>query len=43
MVLSFRFARLAVRHSVRKTLFPQMLETSVIGRKLTMEILDCIP
>jgi hypothetical protein len=43
VVLSLRFTRLTVRHSVRESLFPQMLKASIIGRELTVEILDCVP
>jgi hypothetical protein len=43
MVLALRFARLAVRDSIGKTLFPEMLKASIIGRELTVEILDCVP
>jgi hypothetical protein len=43
MVPLLLFARLAVRDSIRKTLFAEMLEASIIGRKLTVEILDCVP
>jgi hypothetical protein len=43
MVLTLLFARLAVRDSIGKTLFAEMLKASIVGRKLTVEILDCVP
>jgi hypothetical protein len=33
----------AVRDPVRKSLLSQVLKASVIGRKLTVKILDCVP
>jgi hypothetical protein len=37
------FALAAVRDPVRKSLLSQVLEASVIGRKLTVKIFDCVP
>jgi len=43
MVLTICFARLTERDPVRETLLAEVLKASIIGRKLTVEILDCVP
>jgi hypothetical protein len=43
MVLALRLALLAVRHTVRKTRFSEMLKASIVGRKLAVEVLNCVP
>jgi hypothetical protein len=43
MVLALCLTLSAICHAVRKPLLPQVLEASVISRKLTVEIFDCVP
>jgi hypothetical protein len=43
VVLALLLARLAVRDSIGETLFSEMLKAGIIGRELTVEILDCVP
>jgi hypothetical protein len=42
MVLALPFTRFAKGDAVRKPLLPQMFKASFVGRKLTVEILDCV-
>ena len=42
-MLAFHFARQAVRDSVRKSLFSEVLKASLIVGKLTVKIIDCVP
>jgi hypothetical protein len=43
VMLALLFALGAVRNPVRKTLFPKMLKAGIVGRKLTVEIINCVP
>ena len=39
----FRFAFSAVRHTVGESLFAKVLKARLIVRKLTVEVIDCVP
>jgi hypothetical protein len=43
MVLTGYLTAVTERNPVRKTRFPQMLKTGIVGRKLTVEIINCVP
>jgi hypothetical protein len=43
MVLALLFALSTVGNAVRESLLPEMLKAGVVGRKLTVEIIDCVP
>jgi hypothetical protein len=43
MMLALLAALGTVRNPARKSLFPKMLKASIVGWKLTVKILDCVP
>jgi hypothetical protein len=43
MMLALLAAFGTVRNTLRKPLFPEMFEASIIIGKLTVKIIDCVP
>jgi ABC-type lipoprotein release transport system permease subunit len=43
MMLALLFALGTVRSTIRESLFPQMLKAGIIGRKLTVKVINRVP